>query len=64
MKRKALIVTDCSFNGEGCQVFLDDYETKEQAYEALHQAVMEYATYGAKEIEIDTDKEKFRNGRR
>ena len=52
-KRKALMAIGCSFTGEGCRVFLDDYDTKEKAYEALNDAVMEHIDYGIREIEVD-----------
>lgn len=52
-KRKALLVTSCSFHAEGCRVFLDEFDTKKQAYDALHQAAMEHADYGIEEVELD-----------
>lgn len=45
MKRVALEAKCCSLHADGTRVFLDDYDSKEEALDALHQYVLENVVY-------------------
>lgn len=45
MNRRRLMAVKCSLEAEGVCVYLDEYETREEAEEALHNAVIEHADY-------------------
>lgn len=51
MKRKMIMANKCSLNGDGIAVYLDEYETREEAEKALHEAVLEHIDYAIIEIE-------------
>ncbi|AKA68519.1 hypothetical protein [Clostridium scatologenes] len=50
-KRKILKAVNCSLNADGVFVYLDEYETREEAEEALKDAILEYFDYGVEEEE-------------
>lgn len=52
-KRIALEVYSSSLNADGIRVYLDDYENREQAEEAIMQGVLEHIDYGIKEVQVD-----------
>lgn len=49
MARKVLMAKNCSLAADGIAVYLDEYDTREEAEKALHQAVMENADYAIEE---------------
>lgn len=54
MKRIALEVRDSSLlNANGIRVFIDNYSSKEEALNALHQYVLENVTYSVVEVIIE-----------
>lgn len=51
MARKMLMAKNCSLAADGVAVYLDDYDTREEAEKALYEAVMENADYAIEEVE-------------
>ncbi|EDT84476.1 hypothetical protein [Clostridium botulinum] len=50
-KRKVLRAVNCSLNANGTIVYLDEYETREEAEKALTELVLEYFDFGIEENE-------------
>lgn len=55
MKKTILRVKDCDCNADGVEIYVEDYDSKEEAREALYQAILEYLNYGIEEIEIEDE---------
>jgi hypothetical protein len=48
---KKLVITNVSCEIKGLEVHLSDYETREEAEQALHEQVLENLDYGFEEVE-------------
>lgn len=46
-----LVITNVSCEIKGLEVHLSDYETREEAEQALHEQVLENLDYGFEEVE-------------
>ncbi|WP_195510155.1 hypothetical protein [Clostridium tyrobutyricum] len=53
LKRKILVAERCSLNSDGTYVYLDEYGTKEEAVQALNDAVLENFDYAMVEDEVE-----------
>lgn len=50
--RKKLTVVNTNLEADGVFVYLDEYDTKEEALQALGEAVLQYADWG---IEVEEE---------
>ena len=51
MPRKVLMATKCILEADGVCVYLDEYDTREEAEKALNEAVLECVDYDIVEKE-------------